>query len=106
MCHGFDPQPRMFEHRASVAGLWCDNGPMTWTFRNRVELQPHCRLEYGGSEWIIFDSGPRKRVKLAGRHINNIPIAQVLGEGIESAAARPIEAPIKDTSRLILSGSG
>lgn len=79
---------------------------MTWTFRNRIELQPHCRLQYPDPEWVILDSGPGEEIKIVGRYVNNIPIAQVLNEGIEQASPGPREAPIKDTSRLILTGSG
>ena len=47
-----------------------DNSPVTWTFRNRIELQPHTRLQYEGPEWIIYNSGSGEQVKLVGRRIS------------------------------------
>ena len=80
---------------------------MTWTFRNRIELQPHARLQYEGPEWIIYNSGSGEQVKIVGRRIsNNIPIAQALQEGIEPAAAESLQGAIKDAQRLVLTGTG
>lgn len=86
---------------------WWDNSRVTWTFRNRIELQPHSRLQYGKPEWIIDNSGPGKQVKLAGRQLpNNIPVVQILQEGIEPTLPRSPEVPIKDASILVLIGTG
>ncbi len=80
---------------------------MTWTFRNRIELQPHSRLQYDGPEWNIYNSGSGEQVKLVGRRLpDNIPVTQVLQEGIEPTAAQSLEGAIKDAQRLVLTGTG
>jgi hypothetical protein len=84
-----------------------DNSSVTWTFRNRIELQPHARLQYDGPEWIIYDPGSGEQVKLVGRRLpGNIPVTQVLQEGIEHTAAKSLEGAINDAQRLILTGTG
>jgi len=80
---------------------------VTWIFRNRIELQPHARLQYDGPEWIIHNSGSGKQVKLVGRRLpENVQVTQVLQEGIEPAAAGSLEGVIKDAKRLVLTGTG
>jgi hypothetical protein len=80
---------------------------VTWTFRNRIELQPHARLQYDAPEWIIYNSGSGEQVKLVGRRLpEDIPVTQVLQEGIEPAAANSLEGAIKDAQRLVLTGTG
>jgi len=79
---------------------------VTWTFRNRIELRPGSRLQYGEPEWIIDDSGPGKQVKIVGRRLKDIPVFQALEEGLEAATGEPLAAPIKDAPRLILTGTG
>lgn len=84
-----------------------DYSPVTWTFRNRIELQPHARLQYEGPEWIIYNSESGEQVKIVGRRIsNNIPIVQALQEGIEPAAAESLQGAIKDAQRVVLTGTG
>lgn len=86
---------------------WWHNSPVTWTFRNRIELQPRTRLQYGEPEWVIENSGPGKRIRLASRPApKNIPVAQALEEGIEPTSAKTPAIPIKDATRLVLSGTG
>jgi hypothetical protein len=80
---------------------------MTWTFRNRIELQPHSRLQYDKPEWIIDNSESGVQVKLVGRRpSHNIPVAQALQEGLDPTAAESLEGAIKDAQRLILAGTG
>jgi hypothetical protein len=80
---------------------------MTWTFRNRIELQPHSRLQYDQPEWIIYNSESGEQVKLVGRRLQaNIPVTQVLQEGIGPTGAESLEGAIKDAQRLVLTGTG
>jgi hypothetical protein len=83
-----------------------DDGWVTWTFRNRIELRPHCRLEYEGPEWVIDESGSGKRVKLVGRYLREVQVIQLLQGGPGAALDGPPMAPIKDATRLILIGTG
>ena len=83
-----------------------DYGRVTWTFRNRIELRPGSRLQYGAPEWILDESEAGKQVKIVGRHPRDIPVFQALQEGIEAVAGEVPAAPIKDVSRLILTGIG
>jgi hypothetical protein len=89
-----------------IRSLW-HNSPVTWTFRNRIELKPTSRLQYGEPEWIIEDSGLGKQVKLVGLPApKNIPIIQALQEGIEPTRANSPTTPIRDAQRLIITGAG
>ena len=86
--------------------LW-HNSPVTWTFRNRIELKPTSRLQYGEPEWIIEDSRSGKQVKLVGLPApRDIPVLQALQEGIEPTLANSPTTPVKDAQRLVLTGTG
>src|SRR5262249_19071347 len=83
------------------------NSPVTWTFRNRIELRPGSRLQHGEPEWIIEDSGSGNQIKLVGLPPpKNIPVVQALQEGIEDTLANSPAIPIKDAQRLVLTGIG
>jgi hypothetical protein len=59
---------------------------MTWTFRNRIDMQPHSRLQYPEPEWILEESGSDKQVKLVGRQPPvNIPVVQLMQDGLDTA---------------------
>jgi hypothetical protein len=89
-----------------ISALW-HNSTVTWTFRNRIELRPTSRLEYGGPEWIIEDHGSGKRVRLVSLPLpKNTPVVQILQEGIEAALTNSPPIPIKDAQRLALTGTG
>jgi hypothetical protein len=80
---------------------------VTWTFRNRIELQPHSRLQYDGPVWTIDNSAQGKQVKLIGLPApKNIPVIQVLNEGIEAPSTNSPDIPIKDAPRIVLVGTG
>lgn len=78
---------------------------MTWTFRNRIELQPHCRLQYPGPEWVLEDSGSGRHVKLTGRSRVDVPVLQIIQQGID-AIPPASETPIQNSTILVLSGTG
>lgn len=98
---------RLYQRLRRISTTWWGNSPVIWTFRNRIELQPHSRLDYGEPEWIIQDSGSGKQVKLVALPPpKNIPVVQVLQEGIGPTLDKPPGPPIKDAQRLVLNGTG
>ncbi len=75
---------------------------MTWTFRNRIELQPHSRLQYDAPVWIIDNSGPDKQVKL----ISLPPKYGSVFQSSEAFLAESLNVSIKDAAWLVLVGIG
>ena len=73
-------------------------------FRNRIELLPNSRLEYGGPVWIIDDS-PGKRVILIGLHLATFAV-EAWDEGIEGPLTKSPGRRIKDARSLALVGTG